>query len=472
MVNLTVCLLLFLANWVRYIFFGDLVDGEVDVIFDKVCWIVPETTYLLTLFRHEFGAWLFGVLFVLFMSKVFHALGKTRVKYLEANGFIADPQHVVSFSYLLAFILISLCIDATLTYTMFRSDWINDAVSAQTYFGFEFCMLAVVALEMLQRVQLHNLGAWFEIVRQDCEEELHILELAGNAARATREREAAEDRVLEARREYMETHRIQQETARALAAVEEHMLAAREKTDETDKDKTTREQVETLRIRKKAQVALGKAEADSGLESEIEQKCAEILQRRAEQTALQQERHAQGIFDEYEREEPEYSWVLPYLPSQTTMQHFLYTIEVVADGLQVCLSMCFFIVVLVKFTAPLHMVHNLYEAFLKFYNITSSYYDYIVAISAIEDELLPATEEDLMGTDTLCIVCREEMTIDQAPRKLGCRHTPFLPAGLALCQLSPFKRDLRDFPFLDMSFPFPSFPFPFLSFSLCIQFNS
>jgi E3 ubiquitin-protein ligase synoviolin len=64
----------------------------------------------------------------------------------------------------------------------------------------------------------------------------------------------------------------------------------------------------------------------------------------------------------------------------------------------------------------------LYDAFFKFQTIILAYCDYVVAIHTIQEVLPAATAEDLARSDSLCIVCREEMTPDQTPRKLECGH--------------------------------------------------
>jgi E3 ubiquitin-protein ligase synoviolin len=88
----------------------------------------------------------------------------------------------------------------------------------------------------------------------------------------------------------------------------------------------------------------------------------------------------------------------------------------------------FFIVVVHRYGLPLHLIRDLYVTFRSFIQHCRDLVHYKKATKNMNERYPNATEEDLTENDNICIICREEMTVQadnnssDVPKKLRCGH--------------------------------------------------
>ena len=98
---------------------------------------------------------------------------------------------------------------------------------------------------------------------------------------------------------------------------------------------------------------------------------------------------------------------------------YLFYVELFTDLIKLICYLCFFIVVVIYYGLPLHIIRDLIVTLQSFLHRVKDLIRYRRA-TANMDQLYPnATEEELNSTDRTCIICRDEM---EAAKKLPCGH--------------------------------------------------
>ncbi|CAD5230162.1 unnamed protein product [Bursaphelenchus xylophilus] len=108
-------------------------------------------------------------------------------------------------------------------------------------------------------------------------------------------------------------------------------------------------------------------------------------------------------------------------PWEAKAVYMLYT-ELVITVLRCLLYLCFCMVMMKLHTFPLFAIRPLY---LTLRSLKKAINDVVQSRRAIHamNTLYPlATERELTDGDNICIICREEMTLDAGPKKLPCGH--------------------------------------------------
>ncbi|XP_043194185.1 E3 ubiquitin-protein ligase synoviolin-like [Amphibalanus amphitrite] len=121
-------------------------------------------------------------------------------------------------------------------------------------------------------------------------------------------------------------------------------------------------------------------------------------------------------------------------PWENKAVHLLHT-ELLIGFVKVILYMVFTLIMVKIHTLPLFAIRPMYLALRSFKKALS---DVILSRRAIHNmnTLYPnVTEEELQNTDSVCIICREEMTAAAGAKKLPCNHVFH-----ALCLRSWFQR--------------------------------
>ena len=117
---------------------------------------------------------------------------------------------------------------------------------------------------------------------------------------------------------------------------------------------------------------------------------------------------------------------------------YVFYLELLTDLMHLCVYLIFFGIVLVEYGLPIHLVmsphallialgvrcmqvRDLYWTIRNFRNRVRDFLRYRRVTSRM-DLFEDATEEDLARCDNVCIICREEMTMDTVNKKLPCSH--------------------------------------------------
>lgn len=94
--------------------------------------------------------------------------------------------------------------------------------------------------------------------------------------------------------------------------------------------------------------------------------------------------------------------------------------ELMSDLCQLTLYLLFFVYVQIKYNQfPYHIIRELYMTFVKFQRRFSDFLRYRRVVATMNELFADATEEQLVGGDRTCIICREEMV---AAKVLSCGH--------------------------------------------------
>lgn len=94
-------------------------------------------------------------------------------------------------------------------------------------------------------------------------------------------------------------------------------------------------------------------------------------------------------------------------------------LEFAGDFVQFVVYMAFFTVIMTFYGLPLHIIRQLYLAFRSFQRRARDVIRYRRATSNLNQRFPDATEEELQQVDSMCIICRDEMTVG---KKLPCGH--------------------------------------------------
>jgi len=97
----------------------------------------------------------------------------------------------------------------------------------------------------------------------------------------------------------------------------------------------------------------------------------------------------------------------------------VFYLELVTDLLQIFVYLIFFLIIMKYYGFPLHLMRDLYSTIRNFRTRVSDFIRYRRITTNMNERFPEATAEELQRLDTVCIICREEMT---SAKKLPCGH--------------------------------------------------
>jgi len=107
---------------------------------------------------------------------------------------------------------------------------------------------------------------------------------------------------------------------------------------------------------------------------------------------------------------------------------YIFYIDLIREFFVLVCYTVFFAVVVHRYGLPLHLIRDLYVTFRSFIQHCRDLVHYKKATRNMNERYPNATQEDLTENDNICIICREEMTIQadnnssDVPKKLRCGH--------------------------------------------------
>jgi len=107
---------------------------------------------------------------------------------------------------------------------------------------------------------------------------------------------------------------------------------------------------------------------------------------------------------------------------------YIFYIDLVREFFVLICYTVFFAVIVHRYGLPLHLIRDLYVTFRSFIQHCRDLIHYKKATRNMNERYPNATEEDLTENDNICIICREEMTVQadnnssDVPKKLRCGH--------------------------------------------------
>jgi hypothetical protein len=101
---------------------------------------------------------------------------------------------------------------------------------------------------------------------------------------------------------------------------------------------------------------------------------------------------------------------------------YMLYLELAVDAANLMLYVAFFAMIVHKYTTiPLHLIRDIYMAYMSLWRRVTNYVRYCSVTSKIH-QLLDVTEADLERVGGSCIICREDMAIAAGLKKLPCGH--------------------------------------------------
>jgi len=107
---------------------------------------------------------------------------------------------------------------------------------------------------------------------------------------------------------------------------------------------------------------------------------------------------------------------------------YIFYIDLVKEFFILVCYVVFFAVIVHRYGLPLHLIRDLYVTFRSFIQHCRDLIHYKKATRNMNERYPNATVEDLNENDNICIICREEMTVQadnnssDVPKKLRCGH--------------------------------------------------
>ncbi|RYH31371.1 hypothetical protein EON65_02780 [archaeon] len=144
--NLAISLALFVAKFIKSIYFGNLREVEVEVIMEKAKYAFVETCLALTIFRNELSTFNIGLFGAMILIKLLHRLSKCRLEYLEQ---IAPVSRYIQIR--MTFLLVSLMLIDSVGVAYAVYNIMQKGKSVLILFGFEFGLLLVYAFNLKVR---------------------------------------------------------------------------------------------------------------------------------------------------------------------------------------------------------------------------------------------------------------------------------------------------------------------------------
>ena len=101
---------------------------------------------------------------------------------------------------------------------------------------------------------------------------------------------------------------------------------------------------------------------------------------------------------------------------------YMLYLELGVDAAHFVLYVVFFAMIMHKYTTiPLHLIRDIYMAYMSLVRRVTNYCRYRSVTSKIH-QLIDATDADLERVGGSCIICREDMALSEGLKKLRCGH--------------------------------------------------
>ena len=100
----------------------------------------------------------------------------------------------------------------------------------------------------------------------------------------------------------------------------------------------------------------------------------------------------------------------------------VFYVDLTRDLVHLITYSAFFFVVFSSYGIPIHLMRDIYWTFSNFTARVRAFLRFRQISSNMEDRFPTATEADLDRGDRMCIVCREDMEVEMAPKRLPCGH--------------------------------------------------
>jgi hypothetical protein len=110
------------------------------------------------------------------------------------------------------------------------------------------------------------------------------------------------------------------------------------------------------------------------------------------------------------------------VPGWEGHERALFYLDIASDLLQSFIYILFFIVIMLKYGLPIHLLRDIYIAIHSVFKRINDLVHYRRLVTNLDQRFPDATEQDLAGND-ICVVCRNEMRPGQrSVKKLPCGH--------------------------------------------------
>ncbi len=155
--NMIIASALLFGKALKMIFFGNLREAEVEMVYERSKFSITETCLALSIFRHELSPKIFMMFGSLLFIKAFHWLAKSRLEYNEQIQPVSAVTHLRMqlLLFTLAVIDVSIavyCINSTL----------KNGRSVVILFGFEFGLLIISLINVTLRYILQIIENYLE----------------------------------------------------------------------------------------------------------------------------------------------------------------------------------------------------------------------------------------------------------------------------------------------------------------------
>lgn len=156
--NFAFVLFFLIAKLTRRIFLGTLRRSEVELLWENTGYAVTETCLALTIFRNELNLTTYLLFSFLLFFKAFHWLCKARVEHIEQD----EDRYRSKFSHIRIFGFILLLASVDFIFTSFAvMNVLENGVSVQLLFGFEFLLLTLSSISIFFKYTLIFINMFF-----------------------------------------------------------------------------------------------------------------------------------------------------------------------------------------------------------------------------------------------------------------------------------------------------------------------
>ncbi|CAK4609141.1 hypothetical protein LEN26_000432 [Aphanomyces euteiches] len=100
---------------------------------------------------------------------------------------------------------------------------------------------------------------------------------------------------------------------------------------------------------------------------------------------------------------------------------YVFYLELFTEVVKLIVYLVFFMIIFTYYGMPLHLLRDLWMSIKSLQRRIVTYFRYRRITANMNERFPNPTEEEMNETDRICIICREEMTLD-ASKKLPCTH--------------------------------------------------
>ncbi|RHY06298.1 hypothetical protein DYB37_000682 [Aphanomyces astaci] len=100
---------------------------------------------------------------------------------------------------------------------------------------------------------------------------------------------------------------------------------------------------------------------------------------------------------------------------------YVFYLELVTEIVKLIVYLIFFMIIFTYYGMPLHLLRDLWMSIQNLQRRIVTYFRYRRITANMNERFPSPTEDEMNETDRICIICREEMTLDSS-KKLPCSH--------------------------------------------------